>query len=179
MKILIIGNGFDLEHGLPTKYWDFMMFIKSFKKLSSLTKNEVKGIPSFQKLNENIQEYLLSDEVFNSENHSELVKELSELSSNNIWINYFIEKVDEYYEKGWIDFESEISLIIKCLEYLVDMNIHNLKTNMADYKNSDLIRNNIVTKFVSLYKGIEKQGILNNIGYQSFFGDMGKLIIDD
>lgn len=23
MKILMIGNGFDLEHGLPTKYTDF------------------------------------------------------------------------------------------------------------------------------------------------------------
>ena len=29
MNILVIGNGFDLEHNLPTKYWDFIMFIKN------------------------------------------------------------------------------------------------------------------------------------------------------
>ena len=26
MKILIIGNGFDLAHGLPTRYLDFLEF---------------------------------------------------------------------------------------------------------------------------------------------------------
>lgn len=27
MNILVIGNGFDLAHGLPTKYGDFMAII--------------------------------------------------------------------------------------------------------------------------------------------------------
>lgn len=27
MNILVIGNGFDLAHGLPTKYGDFLDFI--------------------------------------------------------------------------------------------------------------------------------------------------------
>ncbi|MCI9342578.1 MAG: hypothetical protein HFI01_06290 [Lachnospiraceae bacterium] len=26
MNILVIGNGFDLTHGLPTKYTDFLLF---------------------------------------------------------------------------------------------------------------------------------------------------------
>lgn len=29
MNILIIGNGFDLAHGLPTKYGDFLIFVKN------------------------------------------------------------------------------------------------------------------------------------------------------
>ena len=29
MEILMIGNGFDLEHGLPTKYADFLDFVNS------------------------------------------------------------------------------------------------------------------------------------------------------
>ena len=32
MNILIIGNGFDLAHGLPTKYADFLKFIDFFYK---------------------------------------------------------------------------------------------------------------------------------------------------
>ena len=30
MNILVIGNGFDLAHGLPTKYTDFLEWIKVF-----------------------------------------------------------------------------------------------------------------------------------------------------
>lgn len=30
MNILIIGNGFDLAHGLPTKYEHFLKFMYSF-----------------------------------------------------------------------------------------------------------------------------------------------------
>ena len=32
MNILVIGNGFDLAHGLPTKYEDFLEFIKIIKQ---------------------------------------------------------------------------------------------------------------------------------------------------
>ena len=28
MNIIVIGNGFDLAHGLPTKYTDFLEFVK-------------------------------------------------------------------------------------------------------------------------------------------------------
>ncbi len=30
MNILVIGNGFDLAHGLPTKYTDFLKFTELF-----------------------------------------------------------------------------------------------------------------------------------------------------
>ena len=32
MKILIIGNGFDLAHNLPTTYIDYLMFAAAMKK---------------------------------------------------------------------------------------------------------------------------------------------------
>ncbi len=31
MSILIIGNGFDLAHKLPTQYCDFLDFVKAYK----------------------------------------------------------------------------------------------------------------------------------------------------
>lgn len=31
MNIIVIGNGFDLAHGLPTKYTDFLEFVKVLK----------------------------------------------------------------------------------------------------------------------------------------------------
>lgn len=33
MNILIVGNGFDLAHGLPTKYADFLKFIDFFTSI--------------------------------------------------------------------------------------------------------------------------------------------------
>lgn len=33
MNILVIGNGFDLAHGLPTKYTDFLKFCQFINKL--------------------------------------------------------------------------------------------------------------------------------------------------
>lgn len=31
MNILVVGNGFDLAHGLPTKYGDFLEFIYALR----------------------------------------------------------------------------------------------------------------------------------------------------
>lgn len=28
MKLWILGNGFDMAHGLPTSYWDYHQFLK-------------------------------------------------------------------------------------------------------------------------------------------------------
>lgn len=34
-NILIIGNGFDLYHGLPTRYTDFLFFARNWEKFKS------------------------------------------------------------------------------------------------------------------------------------------------
>ena len=33
MNILVVGNRFDLAHGLPTKYTDFLNFVKVIKQI--------------------------------------------------------------------------------------------------------------------------------------------------
>ncbi len=33
MQILLIGNGFDIEHKLPTQYKDFLQFTEEFLKI--------------------------------------------------------------------------------------------------------------------------------------------------
>lgn len=32
MNVLVIGNGFDLAHGLPTRYMDFLEFIEKYEE---------------------------------------------------------------------------------------------------------------------------------------------------
>ena len=37
MNVLILGNGFDIAHGLPTTYADFLKFTKVFKKYKAFS----------------------------------------------------------------------------------------------------------------------------------------------
>ena len=42
MNILVIGNGFDLAHKLPTKYTDFLEFVKVINQISNgKTQNDI------------------------------------------------------------------------------------------------------------------------------------------
>lgn len=125
MNILIIGNGFDLEHGLPTKYYDFLNFIKTFKKIDKIKNGEY--IEEFESLNESIKKYILTDEVtfYNVDN---VLNEFNNLIQQNIWIDYFIREIN-YKEKGWIDFELEISEVVKSIDYYAKLSYGNYYGN--------------------------------------------------
>lgn len=177
MNILVVGNGFDLAHNFPTRYWDFMMFIKSFKKMEILTKDDLERLPEFNELNEDIQKYLLKDEVFNKGNRSDALNELSVLVSNNVWIEYFIDKVHNYANKGWIDFEAEISEIVKALDYYIEYHNHELKNNGIDFHRDDT-KESINYTFLKYLKQTTKLDVKKiNINY--FHGDDLKEIIDE
>lgn len=122
MNILIVGNGFDLAHGLPTKYADFLKFIDFFYKHKAQESSRLELIAG-----EDINCYKYFTDLFNSKQDSEFdqylydqsrktIHELSDLCKDNAWIKYFSEVYKSREQKGkdgWIDFESEISLIIQ------------------------------------------------------------------
>lgn len=102
MNILLIGNGFDLAHKLQTQYSHFLDFI-------SLRKTFVKS-PDYEK-----------DEKYNY---------IDRICINdNLWINYY-EKNKNKIGENWIDFESEISTVIKVLDIVA-----RLKRNDYPLKN--------------------------------------------
>lgn len=104
MNILVVGNGFDLAHGLPTRYSNFLNFIKEFKSYFSY--NVPKELISFNFL------YIL--ENLNSD-YKNLKYEIMDLIKDNNWIEYF----DNISEDGnWVDFEQEISKVVKFLDSL-------------------------------------------------------------
>lgn len=104
MKILLIGNGFDLEHDLHTKYGDFLDFIDDFKKLNMTGQvNDIK--------NEYIKSLFCKD----------MIRQRCALKlflENNLWIDYF-QKIRKTYlqnKQNWIDFEREIRNIVEKLD---------------------------------------------------------------
>ena len=79
MNILILGNGFDIAHGLPTRYTDFLKFCRDNGDGDVVSEDE------------------------------SVKREFSELIKDNVWLSYFLRNtpnLDE--EKTWIDFEVEI-----------------------------------------------------------------------
>ena len=108
MNILVIGNGFDLAHELPTKYGDFLEMIQCFKSIT----NE----PNIMRSGglDNIEKpiYAFLDRFIFEENT--LSAEFNKLIEDNFWIEYFLQCL-MYQKENWIDFEKEISNVIKDL----------------------------------------------------------------
>lgn len=124
--ILILGNGFDLAHDLPTTYSHFLKFCKEIDK-SLLRFNIIKTIMITSN----------SGKSYDISVTSENLSELSNLLKNNIWYLYLIDLYNKNHMKGenWIDFEFEIRAIIKA----VDENSVSLTMHWKDMKNSNTI----------------------------------------
>lgn len=107
MNVLVIGNGFDLAHGLPTRYMDFLEFIEKYKEYyyNSLVYCDYTNITVYFK--------------DLKENKSDIYNEINNLINENRWIHHFLKLKDENMLKNkptWIDFESEISKVIQTLD---------------------------------------------------------------
>ncbi|MCL2224353.1 MAG: bacteriophage abortive infection AbiH family protein [Defluviitaleaceae bacterium] len=101
MKILIIGNGFDVAHDLPTKYTDFLERTKLF--FGYCENNSIDNVLG-KSFNDALKQHGMYDEFREFE--------------DNIWLKYFTEKWEKDKLKGdtWIDFESEIFDVVKTYE---------------------------------------------------------------
>lgn len=165
MNILMIGNGFDLEHDLPTKYTDFLKFVKSFQYAYV----SAKAIPS--------QAYMIKDEylklIFSNCEYEDRVVALHTFIENNLWIDYFQKVYKEHLvnKENWIDFESEIANIIRTID---EFKKYCERITWGEKENKDL-ENYYRTKLNKLFKhGINKDNINKNIPI--LLTDLHKLI---
>lgn len=115
MNILVLGNGFDLAHGLPTTYKDFLDFTNVVEKISKNEASKCDSIPN----GEMIKWYI--DEKINGD--KSIYNELESLIKDNVWLRHFnavYESRKRDGKDGWIDFESEISSAIQALDGALD-----------------------------------------------------------
>lgn len=104
MNILVIGNGFDLAHGLPTRYDDFLNFVEGFIEYKVTNECNMRFLDYFKSLNET---------------NINLYDQIDGLIEDNRWLNYFLtlrENKVLLNKLTWIDFESEISKVIKTFD---------------------------------------------------------------
>lgn len=87
MDLLIIGNGFDLAHGLRTSYRNFLEYCQNYS----------------------VQGPVSEDEGSN--------EEFAAFLRDNIWLKYFLRLTERRADsRTWIDFEKEIAHIVKYME---------------------------------------------------------------
>ena len=172
MNILMIGNGFDLAHGLPTQYKDFLMFAKMVKvavKTMGIenqiptNKKEFEGwtddIESLQCSNlESIFSSLISNEVSDKEKQKfEGIKDYvidlfvqgdMDIRKKLVYYihnNFWIEyfiQCPMYQKENWIDFEGEIKDVIESF----NNDIHNSLTEIRI--NDEAVRNKMSNEFL-------------------------------
>lgn len=112
MNILVIGNGFDLAHDLPTSYRAFLDFTKAYEKYKDICMAGESVKEEWEKADEANREFIVYFANL-CDQKKKLFVELNELTINNLWLKHFY---DVRIKQGWIDFESEISRIIQILE---------------------------------------------------------------
>lgn len=106
MDILLIGNGFDLAHDLPTTYKDFLDFLEKVHPLNYST------LPS-----------LHFDSFIRNPSNITTLNSIRELcfknNINNIWYDYFRPKTTG--NQNWCDFEKEIEYPVRQLEIVKEI----------------------------------------------------------
>lgn len=112
MNILVLGNGFDLAHDLPTSYRAFLDFTKAYEKYKDVCMAGESVKEEWEKADEANREFIVYFANL-CDQKKKLFVELNELTINNLWLKHFY---DVRIKQGWIDFESEISRIIQILE---------------------------------------------------------------
>jgi hypothetical protein len=113
-SVVVIGNGFDIDCGLPTQYRDFLEFVSLVRALLCISESKridavtawCKGRPGCAALEPLIVSALCMG------NHDEL-DVWSTLIKDNCWLHYF-DKAQV--RDGWVDFEAEISLLVQMIE---------------------------------------------------------------
>lgn len=142
-KILITGNGFDLNFGLPTHYSDFINVLEyisnqeveiDFKNVYSLCRSKDKILKEFNEFE--------FDQIE--------IKSLINLSSNNRWYKYFRRELKI---ETWIDFENRIEKVLEIMSSLItEVEAHfestGSKRTIAFKLDSNFFKKNKVTEEV-------------------------------
>ena len=136
LNILVIGNGFDLALGWPSKYTDFLNFIKVFQIAYNNKDYQDARVPEdcIRDLNDRIDRYPMEDEkktleslkpfwdgfseAFTFSEANQVFRDFHFCIYKNRWIEYFEYRYDRQLIAGenWIDLEKEIKEAIKVLE---------------------------------------------------------------
>ena len=170
-KILIIGNGFDLYHGLPTRYTDFLFFADNWKIFKDEYDKHCKKGEALRgeaiKVRLSERKTLTEESLLDFSIHTDLYCEdhisfLDEHLQNNAWLNFFRE--NRIPGRNWIDFEAEIERALNQVELFYSEILPSSK-NKIPTLNMPVFMKNVISTFSIKAKEAE-------IGYQTLTNTM-------
>lgn len=120
--VLMLGNGFDLYYKLPTKYNNFLQ-LASFLSEGDVQKYETVGAILNAYTDSRKDSFVAACYCAHQELYEQIpvtpeqVEALQNLTKDNIWFQYLLKSFNK--DVGWIDFEQEISHVIRSLHSLL------------------------------------------------------------
>lgn len=120
-RMLVIGNGFDLEHKLKTSYKDFITFYYRMVNIREEIKGEVaKAFFTFDKSKiKNDEKNLHEKDVYYiTREDLEKFENSDQEKDKNFWISYIYEKQSQAENEKWYDIENHIKEVIESLAYI-------------------------------------------------------------
>lgn len=193
MNILIVGNGFDLSHYLPTKYDHFMVAMGAIESWE-----EQKGEMGFDDLFGSLYEkenyfFKYTKAIYKTDEIKIAIDQIEDLKKQlkeNAWYQYFSDHVREV--KTWIDFEQKIeealNEVVKFTEKLeikfkdfgkLDISLYSLEDSNDSNKDNNISNLDFkkLEKLLLLRKN-KNYGVSysNNIGGMAVIGLRDKVI---
>ena len=162
MNVLMLGNGFDLNYGLATKYINFLNtvnFVSGKHMTNKLQQNctvgQIFGHSVLQKTDKEIADsYQKYAEVYDSIAVDSGIVDQLKNCADNFWFRYLFKSFNK--DIGWIDFEREISTVLHsfqaCLPSL------GVRFGVKDIPN-DMIHRYVLTTFNFFYEKKSDAGI--------------------
>ena len=113
MNFLIIGNGFDIAHELPTSYNDFLDMCKLVRKFLFGKLGDKVSVERRYKRGKISEEEMTKVEIFAKSMGALLSYNFQNNVSKNFWIKYFSNKRNKKkVGEKWVDFEEEIRNVL-------------------------------------------------------------------
>lgn len=115
-KIVILGNGFDLRHFLPTKYNHLITILREIGNYN-FSDSEVSFSDLFNESFKQKDEFFYNGilncyDVQNIKFNSDKLKSIQDRLIKNSWFQY-LKTVEDSKIETWIDFETEINRVLK------------------------------------------------------------------
>ena len=159
---VIIGNGFDLECGLPTKYKDFLQFLTSVKDISDSVELKYKH---------------LNPEILKKLSDSDLT--LWDAILHSFWFYHFMESIESI-RGGWLDFENEIDRVVTAIER--SMTLSDGKRLTMDDAVTVATNGTLNDEFSEFFTDVYVQFSQSQDGYSEYqitYQDLAKRLNDD
>lgn len=155
MNVLLLGNGFDLNHMFPTSYINFLNTVNFLLEVDRESISTIGHVFGNEKVHEKDlfiqkcyeQHARIYDDILLDK---EKVEQMLTFAKNNMWFNYLSRSVGG--NITWIDFEKEIVRVLEAFNNFFESDIF------------QLINKQVIFDFAS-YKGQEDKYIIKSFPF--------------